>query len=1241
MHGPKNRKARRGATLLVTLGVLSVISVMVVTYLLTMRHQRLAARNYMGKTVARQALNLALVRAMRFADSAMIASNFVETSSSPLASGTERLRRMAPVNTWFRRDYQPELPEKITEKVAFQAPDVLLVPVIEDNPSASFSTNALTIDLLTDEVRRLLPTAFTNRLSGDGRLRSGWINLAQDTRVSFAVLNCSGFVDANTFLTGPTNQRPTTACYGQADVSGWLSAKQSEESQHFELFPVMEPDNAPFFHLSYDADPDVYPLHYDCFEATPVLGQNAFGAYPTVNLNMAHAYEAMGALKQQATYWKFNLASLTNHLAHGTESTETQAPWFNHAQFRAEWLDPVVFLLNVMRNEEPATTLHRWPDSSAIAWNMANFMDADRIPQVSDFPAGDTEEPELATRSNYAVEDVPLINKITVFNIYDDDEVVTAPQEPEYYDLPSSGLSNHYAVAVELWYPFAPNPPLQGTACYVGIYTNASDVTTTTNRPWTSNELRDWFNWNDIDRSNSVMRTLFYAWARAYTNQVGPAIADHPLWQVITDQGDLWFTPAMTNHPSWPVADTNGVFSITNTPIWQAFYPDTYEFVTTNQTDAVSTNDTGVVTTNAIDVISTNVYTYVNATNSYVEWVSEPDLTTNRLVGTMGTFATPPYPVLLWSNLTTSVLITNVSDYFVDDTGSTVPFVDIGVTNWLTAFMVTINTLHIVTSNEVSSVVTTNQTSALDLAPWSTNGMDFVLITNLTFTTEVEPVPPLPMPEDLGLALEALFQMLPTSSLSSLYTFLLLTPDQFTDGMWRELLDYFNSNPSVLNRLMPSHQAPTLGNMTEEDRHILWPRESIDEAVTADPNQEEKLHPPTFQGYFWTVYPKQTVTFMEILETAPVDGQGGLDSDYQTVTNYHALGKTITGHSQPNIIWIRPVVTVNAASEGADAPAVPSEGDADPTLTDVIVDEALLSHKNDNDVPVWGWTSVTNLCIPDPRKNAYARDWRAFPAGKQWLDPEILNTTNLNTEVSELPFVHYDAAFSSIGDIGHIYAAYQRRYATDDEEGIPAGTEKTYDTITFSTRSGAALLDVFTLSLTNGPRHGLVQANTPYVPVLQTLLSDVKIGWTNTVNGAVIPDKLRSISENTPSLANWAEVYLDAHTNTPLNNMGWRSFADMLPDLSTNRLLLQGTVWADTPEIHPLHDYTEDVLRGLVDKVSFRQNIFVVVLAAQTLSPASTADAPIILADQRAAVTVLRDAYTGRWMIYNWVWLTE
>ena len=63
---------------------------------------------------------------------------------------------------------------------------------------------------------------------------------------------------------------------------------------------------------------------------------------------------------------------------------------------------------------------------------------------------------------------------------------------------------------------------------------------------------------------------------------------------------------------------------------------------------------------------------------------------------------------------------------------------------------------------------------------------------------------------------------------------------------------------------------------------------------------------------------------------------------------------------------------------------------------------------------------------------------------------------------------------------------------------------------------------------------------------------------------------------------------------------------------------------------------TEHGLRGIIDKVSFRQNVYVIILAAQTIAPGSSIKNPNVLAEQRVAVTVIRDAYSGNWTISDW-----
>jgi hypothetical protein len=1248
---PPSRRdaARRGATLLVTLGILTVLSVMIVGFLVAARLQRQTAASDQNRLAARNYMDAGLHLAMRQVEDALTYPNYTEQTVGEGEFLTHQ--RLAPVGQWFSADYDKT--NELSDDVSYQAPDVLASPTVEGSPH---------VNLLTPQVLRLIPSALTNGLPLSAHqtpsFRSGWIPLdllptnaplsmrlrSKPARIAYAVFNCSGFIDANTFSTGPTAQKLPRTCFSQADVTNWV-AEARQNSMFNDLEDLWDDHTLPFFHLSYDPDPNIYPLHYDCFETTPTLGTYAFGSGPVIDLNTPLSNLMLGAMKNapdvvrsRACFWKFNLNSITNHFERGTESTDESAPWFNDMNFRAEWLDPVSFLLEMMGHEEPAATRHRLPGGNALPWTIANFMDADRIPQVSTFAADEDGNQELATRVNYAVEDVPLINKVSVFSIFDPDHPGSKNPDtphmldPDYYfdGADTSMLSNHYAVAVELWYPFAPNPPPPDTACYVGIYTNAADVVTTTNKPWSQDLMRDWLRWNFSQTSNTVMQTLFYAWGARYRAAVGPSIWAHPLWLTVNQDSDLWFSSSMTNHMFWPEAGTNDTYDITANPIWQAFYPETYDEVETNVIETVTLIG-GTPVTNQVEVVTTNVYTTIVSTNTVLDWVIPP-ATTNRMLVAFHGETPADYPWVVWSNPSDGTFSTNRMTGFDLFDGTEARLSE---SNQLTYFFADGDDLWVVVTNTVDGSEAFDAVKELYLLDGSTNTLtvssdDFVIY------EEIERVKPLPMPGNLGTILDGLIGMLPTNSVSHLYDFLMATPEDLDLDDWNKLFVRLTQIPGIFDKLFPSNSEPSLGNMTEADRHILWPEGEKDDAVVLDDLKNDKIQANQFQGYFWTVYPKQTISFMEV--TREIADKDGVVTQPAS-TNYYALGDNIPGHDGRNTIWIRPVTTVWPTDEATEA--------EEELIGDKIVDEALLTHDNDNAVPVWGWTSVTNLCIPDPRNNAFARNWRAFPKTARWKAgdafDDVLNTTNLNTGVHELPFIHFNGPFSTIGDIGHVYASYSDRQTSEDADDEAEFLQRLkYDTVTFSTRSGAALLDIFTLSPTNRSTRGLVQANTQHASVIKTLLADVTVGWTNIVDGTVDELGLKQLplTKTGSNEKDWSDVYADALTNAPYS-MGWRSFADMLPSLSTNQVFAHENVWGGSADLHPMHDYTEDVLRGLVDKVSFRQNIFVVVVAAQALSPASTAARPVVLSDQRAAVTVIRDAYTGRWVIHSWVWLTE
>ncbi|HQL50573.1 MAG TPA: hypothetical protein PLR91_05190, partial [Kiritimatiellia bacterium] len=1062
---------------------------MAVTFLVTARLQQQTAAAKTHRLATRDQLHEALHLAMQTVESAYCYTNFTEVPLSAEET-VENIppQRLAPVGAWFSKKWTDDT-LTAPDDIQFQAPGVLASPPLQkvDEPrTPRFTTPEIrdrwTVNLLTPEVLAMIPPTLTNGIdltSSTSPFRSSWQTLAfpstgepwRDTasRVAFAVIDVSGFLDANYFITGPTTQKLPRVCFSQADVTNWVE-KLSTLNVQLSTFNS-DPDRTPFSSLSYDPNPDADPFISDSAEAHPLLGYEGF------------------ALSRQR---KFDINSITNLIG---KAPSESGNWLIADSLMGDWLRPVFSALsraNPQRSgkKETEEEADKHPDTLStlqtvcVPWNLLNFIDGDRVPQLSPFANLPASLERIATRSNFAIEDVPLINKVTIFDIGE----APADKDPDdYYGINNyaepgeyreGGVSNHYAVAVELWYPFSPNPMPSNMAFYAVLSTNAADTATTTNRPLTSSELRDWFNWNEAATSNTVMQTLFYDWADAYTHAVGPAVWQHPLWQVVTTNADAWFTTNMVNHPSWPVADTNGVIAITNTPIWHAFYPETYEIVVTNQVEQIVTNDT-LVATNLVDAVTTNVYTYANTTNAAVQWVAEPEMTTNRLSGQIGVTDPDPYPVLLWSDPETSRPATNVFLGFIDSAGATNLFFSEGQTNHLQAFYATPpDGIFVVSSNGLSGVLSTNAATALFVAPWSPDApLEVSLQTNLVVVTEVEPLPPLPMPPELGATLDALFGMLLAPELNldtsdKLFDFLMLRPNEF--DQWDFLDNYLAQYPFIQQTIMPAVSRPRTDNLFPEDRIDLtddnWPipkfrGTEFEESGETVAEIFDKLSPPpdgnSFTpkngdegfGTYITIYPRKTVSFPE--EIVPELPDGSVDPDGVTVTNYYALGS-----QSEFVLYFRPVVTLDD-KEGVSLTATAT---ADGTLVVDILDEALLVRETANVQP---FHSVTNICVADPRHNASFRCWRGFPNSTYKNEPNdwdsAIGTTNLNTEVTEYPFIHLNRPLASIGEIGHVYTSPDRlnlsgffESPVKYDEDIPL-----HDTISFATRPGAALLDLF------------------------------------------------------------------------------------------------------------------------------------------------------------------------------------
>ena len=192
-----------------------------------------------------------------------------------------------------------------------------------------------------------------------------------------------------------------------------------------------------------------------------------------------------------------------------------------------------------------------------------------------------------------------------------------------------------------------------------------------------------------------------------------------------------------------------------------------------------------------------------------------------------------------------------------------------------------------------------------------------------------------------------------------------------------------------------------------------------------------------------------------------------------------------------------------------------------------------------------------------------------------------------------LPIFIPDRPMRNIGEIGYILS------------GEP------WQSLDLTDTNIATLVNRFTAE-PNAPRSrtGLISAGATNANVLDTLFDGIRIGVTNTGSTCrtLTPDEVQGLHRCLDS------TVFDIQTRGWLLHYIGRSAFYTNTFLATNTLV--GT------------DTREDALRGIVELVSSRHQLFLVVAAAQAVSPRGAR-----LAEQRAMALVWRDAYTGQYFI--------
>ncbi len=241
--------------------------------------------------------------------------------------------------------------------------------------------------------------------------------------------------------------------------------------------------------------------------------------------------------------------------------------------------------------------------------------------------------------------------------------------------------------------------------------------------------------------------------------------------------------------------------------------------------------------------------------------------------------------------------------------------------------------------------------------------------------------------------------------------------------------------------------------------------------------------------------------------------------------------------------------------------------------------------------------SEVALAADDPRVNSHSNCWLAAA--------NTLGTTNASCSAyasalhQGLPIYHHDGAVSNIVDIGQVVLS-------------EAGPWRTIDLLD-ADRGQAILLDRLTASAvdTNAPwQRGLVNPNSRHPAVLRAMLGPPRIE--------------QPVTQGTNAF-DIEPTAFDA-VIVEMTNAFYASFADMFADE-----YLAATLRACAPsnDVATTDYQREFLLRPLVNKASFRENLLAIIVAAESLSP----DGAAVLARRRAFVLVCRDAYTGAWFV--------
>jgi len=243
----------------------------------------------------------------------------------------------------------------------------------------------------------------------------------------------------------------------------------------------------------------------------------------------------------------------------------------------------------------------------------------------------------------------------------------------------------------------------------------------------------------------------------------------------------------------------------------------------------------------------------------------------------------------------------------------------------------------------------------------------------------------------------------------------------------------------------------------------------------------------------------------------------------------------------------------------------------------------------------YSFGSTNGISIDDPRCNGDPSFWVVTPSTMGYMNT---NCNPWGPTGQGLPIFFANGPMRSIGEIGHVFT------------GVP------WETIDLLSTNGARLIDTLTTRVCEGSTRGLLNINTRQRDVLATLFAGATIGVTNS---DISTNRFIDIDNGE------LDALVDSFPALPTMD----NFEDYLSDMGNLEWKPDG--------IHTNKELKEDVFRGTLDLITFRQNLFTVIVAAQAFGP----DGRTPVAERRAVAIVFRDAYTGKHFTRFVKWISK